>query len=1686
MYSNFSTAVPAPSVSPGNVVPFSVQIGTCGGNFTNRTSIWIDWNRNGLLTDPGEEVFTGAPFTSGPNVQSGNITVPISASSGLTLMRVVNVETSGAVLPCGTYSWGETEDYFINIVPAAPCVNPPTPGTASASASSVCPGTNVLFSVTGNTFGTGQTYQWEYSPTNTIFSPISGATSPFYSVAINAGTVGWYRLALTCGATVTTNAVQVTNSNFLDCYCTSNATSAADEDIFNVTFGALNNSSTCATLAPGPGSILNMYSNYKTLAPVTVVLGDLVPFSVQVGTCGGNFTNRTSIFVDWNRNGQLTDPGETIFAGTAVAGPNTQTGSLVVPVAAGIGLTLLRVVTVETSGVVNPCGTYTWGETEDYLINVVAPGPCLNPPTPGTASASGSTVCPGTNVTFSVSGNSFGTGQTYQWQFSPDNGITPWVNVPGATSVFYSAPMNTAGWYRLELICNAGTPSYTNSVQITISSFVNCYCSSTATSAADTEMWNVTLGTLNNTSTCASIAPGPGSVQNMYSNYTTSVPAPVLNQAIGQSISVTVGQCGAGNFFSKVAVFIDWNQNGVFSDPGELVVDGPYQQTVASSYILNASFTVPVGPNTGLTRMRVIVAETSLPISPCGTYTWGETEDYLVNIGPPPTCLPPSTVAVTTTGPTSGSVNITCTACTGNFYVEYGAPGFVPGTQNTAGGGTLLGPFLNTDFPIALTGLVSNTTYGVRVRRDCGAGDWSPNSTQQVFTTALTCGDTYVDQGGIANPYPNFANHLVTICPNIPNASVMVVFSSFDTETSFDPMYVFNGPSTASPMIASTNGLPLDIPNLPVNYGAGGWWGTTAPNNIAPNTVLATNPSGCLTFHFVSDDVVQNPGWVASVNCITLNNTCADAQTVTCNSSTFGFTGAGATNLPPDACPFNGAISNGGTSWFKYIAGNTGEVTASVCGTASWNTRISVFRALSDCNSLQCWALNDDTPGCANGTSELSFPTTAGDTYYIVVHGVGTASGTYSLVLLCNASCGSPVPNETCTGALGLTGALLGSGTMVTYDNTCAYSDGTPSCGGASPTQGLWFNFNSGTKTEMELTLHTNYENSSFTATGISYAVYDGACTSASATGELTCVTNGAGANTISGLTPGGSYKLLVYNTGGIGVQGTFGLNLEFRPDFDALIESIVAPNGLICGTLVNPVVILRNNGLVTLTTVRIYYNVDGGPDQIYQWNGSLASGATVQVALPPISAAAGTHLLNARTEQPNNQPDEIPGNDGTSGGFNNTGQPVRVVIRTDNFGNQIGWDIIDGFGFPVASGGLSTFPTVPYGNNTLYTETFCLPTTFGSCYSMFLYDINGDGMCCANGNGFWEIQDPVLDRLILRDLFASSPNGSASPTWTPASPGYVNGHEFCLPMGPADIEDARCNIFTYTMLSKVFSTPVAGATNYQFEFTDPDAGFRRRIAVPRNWVQFSELTGTNPLIPGVVYFARVRVDQGSPGFNDDNFGAGCDMGITGAPNCTSLINQLTLPTHSCNVVKSFGFSDKIWTYPVVGATNYRFRFTNAGEGYQRVVGRTNYVCPLNWLNQPLVNGSTYQVDVEVRVSGVWSGYCGGVCTVTIANPTAQGGRVADGLSTDQVELWPNPVSDGQVNLRILGLTDREQQINVDVFDLYGKRVLVKHFENSGELFNTVLDLGRDIAAGMYQVNITVNDHTYTERLSVQ
>lgn len=114
-YSDFTAQ--SVDLSPGSNYTVSVTLGTCGGNYDKYGKVYIDFNQDGDFTDTGEELGSMGPIYS-PAQSSISFQVPITATAGATRMRVVCSEESNAsyVYSCGSYYYGETEDYTVNIL----------------------------------------------------------------------------------------------------------------------------------------------------------------------------------------------------------------------------------------------------------------------------------------------------------------------------------------------------------------------------------------------------------------------------------------------------------------------------------------------------------------------------------------------------------------------------------------------------------------------------------------------------------------------------------------------------------------------------------------------------------------------------------------------------------------------------------------------------------------------------------------------------------------------------------------------------------------------------------------------------------------------------------------------------------------------------------------------------------------------------------------------------------------------------------------------------------------------------------------------------------------------------------------------------------------------------------------------------------------------------------------------------------------------------------------------------------------------------------------------------------------------------------------------------------------------------------------------------------------------------------
>ncbi len=196
-------------------------------------------------------------------------------------------------------------------------------------------------------------------------------------------------------------------------------------------------------------------------------------------------------------------------------------------------------------------------------------------------------------------GESVGAFASIQWG-NPHISVTPDAMVQnlmiGASDIQNLTIENTG---ELEL-------SFDITPEITSEKGVNDYCD--AGGGCDEYISNVTFGTINNSSSC-----------DGYADYTSM--STMVNK--GESYDITVTN---GNVYTSddLGVWIDWNIDGDFDDPGENVVceaDNSGQGTF--------SITVPADATPGETVMRVRIKYSGSDCGdPCGTTQYGEVEDY--------------------------------------------------------------------------------------------------------------------------------------------------------------------------------------------------------------------------------------------------------------------------------------------------------------------------------------------------------------------------------------------------------------------------------------------------------------------------------------------------------------------------------------------------------------------------------------------------------------------------------------------------------------------------------------------------------------------------------------------------------------------------------------------------------------------------------------------------------------------------------------------------------------------------------------------------------------------------------------------------------------------------------------------------------------------------------------------------
>ncbi len=413
-------------------------------------------------------------------------------------------------------------------------------------------------------------------------------------------------------------------------------------------------------------------------------------------------------------------------------------------------------------------------------------------------------------------------------------------------------------------------------------SLAQTYCASSGNTTYETSVTLVTIGTIYN----ASAKPSG------YSNYT----AISTNLIAGSSYNLTVNVNTDGNYWVYAKAWIDWNQNGDFTDAGEEFTLGRVKNT--SNGATNAcpmSINTPVGALAGATRMRISAKYDGYPTS-CQTGFDGEVEDY--------------TLTIISTAPTISGFNPT-TACSGSNTSVTITGTYFTGATAVSFNGIASAFTVNSSTQITATLPASASTGAISVTTPSGTASSSSSFIVQAsptitgITHGSKCGPGIVTLGATAS-----AGTINWYASSTGGSSIATGTSFTTASLSATTTYYVDansGGCTSSPRVAVVASI---IPPASIVAGGGGSFCTGANVNL---TSSGTN--------------ITNQYWTGPNNFYSLSQNPAISSVTVAAAGTYTVTGSSLSGVNLVANGDFEAGNMGFSSSYGYVAPTTNALT---------------------------------------------------------------------------------------------------------------------------------------------------------------------------------------------------------------------------------------------------------------------------------------------------------------------------------------------------------------------------------------------------------------------------------------------------------------------------------------------------------------------------------------------------------------------------------------------------------------------------------------------------------------------------------------------------------------------------------------------------------------------------------------
>jgi hypothetical protein len=449
-------------------------------------------------------------------------------------------------------------------------------------------------------------------------------------------------------------------------------------------------------------------------------------------------------FIDWNQNGTLDDAGEvyTVVSSTSSNGPHTI--NIGVPSDAVAGNTRMRVLVGWNMSTPNPCGNFSYGEVEDYTVNVSVPS-CLPPlnlsatPTSNTTATVSWSDSPSSPIEYEYAVNTSATPPATGTVTT--NTIVENITIQSSVENFLHVRSNCdangfSGWATHAFM--GPTPGQIGSLEVAASLPINsCYSFNYSQQLYFAQELNIALDGGGNYISKIRLYYDTETTDNTNWNNWTVYMANTTKTEFTSDSDWVAGSELTQVFSGDLNIPAEGNWMEITLNPG-FMWDGISNLVVAvdenvSGYNCTASFGAFNDPaEVGRSLLHFSDSVNADPSAPPAANGWYMTINTLqLESGTPPSCLSPVALSADLITATTADVSWTAGDSETSWNLSWGIPGYTPGDADEINNVSTV----STSYQI--TGLSDQTAYDVYVQADCG-GELSTWTGPVSFTTTCT------------------------------------------------------------------------------------------------------------------------------------------------------------------------------------------------------------------------------------------------------------------------------------------------------------------------------------------------------------------------------------------------------------------------------------------------------------------------------------------------------------------------------------------------------------------------------------------------------------------------------------------------------------------------------------------------------------------------------------------------------------------------------------------------------------------------------------------------------------------------------------------------------------------------------------------------------------------------------------